>query len=56
MKTKCYSYSGKCPCVNCSKNCYIESENKHGFTETKKLCGKAREYCERLAKENEHDE
>ena len=49
MITKCYSYSGNCPCIKCNKNCCADMGNK---TDTEKLCNKAKEYCESMANKN----
>ena len=57
MKTKCYSYSGNCPCGNCDKDCCLVGgiADCGGMTDTEKLCKKARDYCEKCAKENNFD-
>lgn len=53
MLTECCSYDGKCPCLECDDNCCIENNNECDFmTDTEKLCEKAREHCEKCAKEN----
>ena len=49
MITKCYSYSGNCPCVDCDMNCCEESTDEHDWTDTEKLCAEARKYCEACA-------
>lgn len=48
MITKCYSTSG-CPCLECEKECCIESGE---FTDTEKLCDKARMHCEECSKQH----
>lgn len=47
MITECYSRSG-CPCLDCKKECCIESGE---LTDTEKLCYEARVHCERCAAE-----
>lgn len=49
MITRCHSYSGKCPCLECKKNCCEESTGRSSITDTEKLCATAREYCEKCA-------
>ena len=49
MITKCYSSNGKCPCLECEKNCCEESTDRISLTDTEKLCEAAREHCERCA-------
>ena len=51
MKTRCYSLNGTCPCLACNRNCCEESTDEYEITDTEKLCGPAREHCERCAKE-----
>lgn len=53
MKTQCRSY-GYCPCLDCNEICCIENEDDFGFIDTEDLCEKAREHCERCAKEYEN--
>lgn len=56
MKTKCYSYMGKCPCMLCKKYCCGTKADDNGLTDTEKLCDKAREYCESCAIEHKQKE
>lgn len=51
MITICRSYSGNCPCLNCEKECCIQSHSEK--TDTEKLCDKAKAYCEKCALEYE---
>ena len=48
MLTECYSFGGKCPCLECEKSCCL-----HKKTDTEKLCDEAREYCEKVALEHQ---
>ena len=49
MKTKCYSRSGDCPCIDCPDNCCIDNSDENDMTDTEKLCDQAKEYCEKCA-------
>ena len=46
----CKSYGRKCPCVDCEKTtCKSWTIEEH--CDTRKMCKKAREYCETLHQE-----
>lgn len=58
MKTRCYSYDGKCPCIHCHRTCCVDNSDKNDLIDTDGLCPTAKEYCEKLAllaKESEHE-